>query len=288
MPAHKASLDLSERHKARVAAETADARETLAALWRTVDVADLDRSYARWENEAIRILTRSQTRMVEESSDYVAFFLASERQGAPDLKRLPAIKWAGNSRSGRPLRDTFRPALWTVKSRLGEGVVPARALRSGGLRALKVVSSEIPATARDAALGAMSEGDGIAGYRRVLSAKPCPVCLGLADGRVQAIDVVFPAHTDCKCSVEPVLSGLPDRHPRPSGQIVFEAMTVAAQIATFARAGGERVVDKIIEGEIALDSFVQTIEGEGAVVLTPLNKLGLTAREMREKENRDG
>ena len=113
-----------------------------------------------------------------------------------------------------------------------------RILAAGLTRARAIAAWQVAESARTALADAMTESDVVVGWRRATSGAPCGACLAAATGAILDTEDVPEAHTNCQCVAEPVIRGVRDLHPRPTGEEIFDSLTAEQQDALFAGRGG--------------------------------------------------
>jgi hypothetical protein len=99
-------------------------------------------------------------------------------------------------------RDAWRAPVFRTWGALGAGVAFAAAVALGRELASRKADTEI-AIAQTRAMGALTDGTVVRGYRRVLEGDGCEFCVALADVEVASGDAME-LHPGCNCSVEPV------------------------------------------------------------------------------------
>jgi hypothetical protein len=99
-------------------------------------------------------------------------------------------------------RDAWRAPVFRTWGALGAGVAFAAAVIEGRELASRKADTEM-AIAQTRAMGALTEGTVVRGYRRVLEGDGCEFCAALADVEVASGDAME-LHPGCNCSVEPV------------------------------------------------------------------------------------
>jgi SPP1 gp7 family putative phage head morphogenesis protein len=166
--------------------------------------------------------------------------------GAFDVLPVAAIEsMVGLAGNGSPLRqllnDSWPTAVEGLTTQLINAIAlgknpieAARAMRDGfGVgfnRAINIARTEQLRVYRTANLEQYKASNLVKGYKR-LSARDtrvCPACLMADDGAIYELDLSFEAHPQCRCTLVPVVIGLPVvtwQH----GQSWFLAQTPEAQ-----------------------------------------------------------
>jgi hypothetical protein len=254
LPASERSLRLTDAYRARLLELRARVAIVTGRSWQQISLDALDSGFAAWQTSTAGILTAAQSAGVALADVYVAGYVASELDAAPDLARdrddsSPQI--VGVARDGRSLPQVLAPALFTVKRALGEGRGDRRALQMGLHRAARTISNEVTAAPRAAQDLAMLAEPKIIGWRRATRPGACLACFAAATGAIQKTEVTLRVHGHCTCFKEPVLEGVRERVQRPTGQEMFDAMSSADQNARYGTAKSEL----IRSGDVPLEAL---------------------------------
>lgn len=147
----------------------------------------------------------------------------------------------------------------------------ARRLRQAGditrHRALTMARTEVNRVRRATTLDIYRDNkDVIEGWEWVAAKSPrtCPVCLAL-DGTVYKLNVPFPQHINCRCTLIPVIKGVP-RPKRETGAEWFDRQPDAVKEMIL----GKEAAAAYMRGEVELKAFVgyATSKGFGKRVYT--------------------
>lgn len=251
MPANEAAVRVTDGYRRRLAALRAGAENTSRSLWEQIDPEDLDGTYPRWLEPTVQAVTAAQNRSLTLSAGYLAAFITASTGRRTLPQKIDPAEFVGKSRDGRPLVEALTPPLWTVKLAIREGKSITEALSAGLNRAQRGIGMDTYTPAWAGLSAVMSSQGGVTGWRRVTSGNACGACLGAATGAIRATDDVPEVHGGCQCTAEPVLSGVRERVPRPTGQDTFNALTPDEQNARF---GEEKA--ELIRGGTPLSDLV--------------------------------
>lgn len=257
MPANLEALRATNAYRARLLAIRQQTIRAAALQWRGLDFADLDASFARWQQATALVTAGAQGAAAGLASAYLTHYLrASLGARAHPAPAIDTAAYAGRSRDGRPLAEALRAPLYTVKIALGQGNAPAAAASIGFARAQRTVAAETMAASRGALSDGIREDDRVVGWRRAVDGGACGACLGSATGAIFPDEDVPEVHDYCRCLAEPVVRGVRERTPRQTGPELWAAMTPAAQDALFAGRGGKDKADLIRSGAASLEDLV--------------------------------
>jgi hypothetical protein len=220
------------------------------ASWK-VRAEDLDGSFAPWLALSAAQMSQAQRLAARRSVAYLSAFTASE---LGHLIRTPAIdlsSYTGASSDGQPLETALLSPLIGAKAQIGEGIPVEKAIANARVRALRAIGFGVDQAARRALSAAMDQSAHVEGWRRAL-AGTCEACMGLADGSTLPAGTPLECHPYCECVSEPVIAGVPDRFPQPTGHQLFTAMGAARQVAQF----GEERAKLLRDGDVTLGEMV--------------------------------
>jgi hypothetical protein len=193
---------LARRHMQRQVREVARSQVVLSALWdRTMDPADLDRSFARFQagaSELIKVARRSGEVTAQEF--YVATRLAAGYDDpAPSVTYQPPETLANRA----ALHAT---SVAGAKSRIARGVPAAVALDYAKAAMLRSAKRRILDAPRRRIIELSERDDQARGWTRVSDGNPCSFCAMLIGrGPVYGEGTAdFEAHDGCGCSAAPV------------------------------------------------------------------------------------
>lgn len=250
MPASQRSLALTNAYRNRL----------LDIRWRTergairefpsIDTLDT----TEFVSKAARVVARGQIDAVRATAGYLAAYLSSELGRRVPAVALDTRKYAGLSRDGRPLDDALRSPLIGVLAKLKDGADPTEAVAYGRNRALRMVEVDLMHAARAALLDEIDRDDRIEGWQRA-TAGTCGACMALSGSGGARFEV----HPGCQCTPQPVVRGVRDRFPLPTGEQMLEALSRAELVERF----GEEKADKLAAGA-ALADLVERVQLETA------------------------
>ncbi len=243
MPAQRRSLALTESYRARLLATRAALQARAERLWPTIEALD----DSRWVERMAAATTQGQIEAIRLSAAYLGAFATSElgrRQQPPRI----GLEQAGLSFDGRPLVESLRSPIIGVYGYLKEGLSASESLSRGLHRATRMVGVDFDHAHRTALLAAIADDDRFDGWQRSL-AGTCGACASVASGLSHAL--YFPVHPGCCCVSSPVVRGLPNTFPIPTGVEVFNAKSDAEQDEML----GPEAAALVRAGEITLDDL---------------------------------
>ena len=276
MPGAEHSLAVTEAYRARLLNLRARTIRVAAIAWRQVTLDDLPGSYRAWLQLTAAVVTTAQRQGIILSEAYVAAFVASELGRAQPVVRTGLEETAGAGQDGRSLLLVLAPPLLTIRAALRRGVEPDRALEMGLARASRTVGVEVAEASHRAVNLAARRDTRVIGWRRATGPNPCGACLGAADGEIHRFEEPLEGHPYDRCVRELVVRGVRDRHARPTGQQLFDGMTVAQQNALFHGRGGRAKAELIRSGRASLADLVHRSPrriGPDVITETPLAAL---------------
>jgi SPP1 gp7 family putative phage head morphogenesis protein len=225
----------------------------------------------RFGRTAGPLISREQQAAIEIAVSQTVEMLSLGSPGSPgSLLNTRAVENAvGLMGDGSPILQYFEEQLApAVAQRLRSEVIEAAAigtpfetiakrLRQAGditrYRALATARTEVNRVRRETTLQIYQENsDVIEGWEWVASKSPrtCPACLAL-DGRIFKLTQPFPQHVNCRCTMIPVIIGVP-RPPRTIGSEWFDRLPFENQAFVL---GVEGAV-AYREGVVGLKDFV--------------------------------
>lgn len=175
---------------------------------------------------AVTELQRANARL---AAAYLAGFIAVETGKRTGPKGLSASADAvGVNQAGRPIEDSLKGSLFTVKKAISDGHPVEAALGIGVAVAQRSAGEDVMFAGRDTVSAGIRDSDQITGWRRVTGGG-CGACLAAADGRVFADEDILDVHPFCQCSAEPVVRDAPDTVARLTGEQMFHALAKGEQ-----------------------------------------------------------
>lgn len=242
MPHNPRSLQVAQAFRRRVAEIGQRAEQRARATW--FPITELDTT--DWPERMAAFVTQAQIEGLRADSGYLAAYYRSETGRRIPPPTMPR-ETVGLARNGRPLTETFTSPLIGVKAALKEGRDVPDALRLGLVRATRMAGFETVQAAREALLDAIDADERFSGWQRTVSGT-CAACEALsADGGPR-----FEVHPNCECQPAPVVRGLADRFPIPTGAALFAAKTQEEQDAAI----GPEAAEKVRTGQADLKDFV--------------------------------
>lgn len=204
-------------------------------LWRRVDPADLDGSWAavgpRVEEAAVGAVVANAT-AVGGLTNRVA-----RADGLSGDVLVPGA-FAGVDGSGRPLDGLLRGSVITTKRGIAAGMGLREAMVSGGAYLALVLKSAIADVERSASLAAAT-GKGYTRYVRLVNPGACSRCAVLAGS--DRFRSNFQRHPACRCSTVPIQGDrVPDGLFSTPGDY-FESLSPAEQDRVFTKSGAEAI-----------------------------------------------
>ncbi len=222
--------------------------------WRQVKANDLDGTFPVMQLElTVSTLQREAARL---SSAYLSAFISSEL-GEPE--RPPALTVWDKTFGGNPLREGLRSAVIKAKQRIDDGMDPTEATKASGPTLIADVGLFIDTAARETLRQGMEDDERIVGYQRAVKGT-CGACSG--DTQYEAFSPNAPVaslniHPGCLCVAEPVLSGVPNRFPRPTGPEIFDSLSPEKQDEVL----GPEAAAMVRNGDAVLADFVHVDGG---------------------------
>lgn len=235
-------------------------------------------AYSDYADGQIRLGQMDMLRLgISHAVDAIRSYFATRGKvaGAFDILPIAAIEnMVGLTGDGSPLRkllqDSWPSAIEGLTTQLIKAITlgknpndTARAMMKGfGVgfdRAINIARTEQLRVYRTASLEQYKTSQLVSGYKR-LSARDgrvCMACLIADDGTVYGLDVVFEEHPQGRCTLVPVVTGLPEVNWQ-SGQGWFEAQTPEAQRAMM----GSTKFDAWQSGQFQLTDLVRREEND--------------------------
>lgn len=210
-------------------------------------LAQVERQIRRFGGEATRIIEREQreaikiaVRQAEETFQLLTENYPDARSLGSTLNPRNVETAVGMMGDGSPIISYFEKQLAPlVAERIKSEVIKASAIgtnfktiakrlqETGGItkyRALSVARTEVNRVRRETTRSIYEDNaDIIDGWEWVASksSRTCPLCLAM-DGKVFKLKEAFPQHVACRCTLIPVIEGLP-RRKRTLGRDWFES-----------------------------------------------------------------
>lgn len=190
---------------------------------------------------------------------------------ATSFNRLPleAVQvMAGLTADGSPLAERLASVFPETAAAIGRALIEATALGQGPRetarllsrvmegplwKALRLARTEQLRSFREAARQQYQASGLVSGYRRIAAhqLRTCLACL-FADGTIYPVETAFESHVNCRCSLVPIVMGLPEVI-WPNGQQWFVGLPADQQQVMM----GPAAYAAWQGGQIQLGDFVQ-------------------------------
>jgi hypothetical protein len=219
----------------------ADAVARLAAqLWRRIDPANLDHSWAAVAPQLLIGVAGAQLAAARTADDYLDGVLsAQDASPAADMALVPDAL-AGVASDGRPLDSLLVNSVFAVKAAIGDGAPVDLAMATGYANLDMLVRTQVADAGRAADQVSLVAHRAAGGYVRMVVGKTCSRCIVLA-GRHYEWNAGFLRHPRCDCIHIPAAESLDSLRTNP--RALFDAMSRPEQDKTFTKAGAEAIRD---------------------------------------------
>lgn len=276
MPVRAKSLAITDAYRNRMTAARSQAQIEAERLW--PDIRGVTGS--KWPELMVKLVTTRQREVVEATAAYLTAFLSSELGRPATPIEIDADRYAGLTRSGRPLAERYDAPIITILTELKAGRHYSEALNLGLVRGKRMVGIDIDHARRQALLDAIAEHPAFRGWKRAV-AGTCGACAAAASETTSG-ELHFEVHPSCNCVSEPevdpqaVQSGLSDRPStqaevvemrEPPDPEVFRQVEGAAEQLARALPGADRV-DELIYGTLDSRETAAYFPGTRRIVLT--------------------
>lgn len=222
--------------------QLADAVSHLARdLWRQMDPANLDASWARIAPQLLVGLTGAQLAAARTADGYVADMLAEQGADAAAAFTTNPGALVGFASDGRDLPGLLLNAVTTVKASIGTGATVKQAMAGGLANLTMLVQTQVADAGRSADGVSMVAHPAAQGYVRMVSGGACGRCVVLA-GKFYRWNKGFKRHPHCHCTNVPAAEdhvGDIRTHPRA----FFDSLPAAEQDKQFTKAGAQAIRD---------------------------------------------
>lgn len=211
----------------------------LVALWRQVDISNLDRRWAALAPLMTQQITNAQLVAADQAINYLTAMDKANNYTPAPVALVPRA-FAGVMDDGREIAPALYGAVTNTKTLIGKGVAPSRAFESGAAFIALIGQGALNGLGR-AADRTLSAGKGYTHYIRVVNGSGCSRCAILAG--IYSAAEAFKRHTSCQCSTVP-LPGRDSKIPaglHDSPQSVFDALPASEQDRIFTKAGAEAI-----------------------------------------------
>jgi hypothetical protein len=168
-----------------------------ADLWSEVSLSSLDGSWAAQVPLLVPALTSVQVKAAAAGASYGAMTLADQGLYEAPQHFVDPAGFAGRASDGRTLEGLLWGPVPHVKTLIGGGMDPRKALKSGGSFLTTIMRTQVADAGRAAAGVDVATKPRIS-YVRMLNPPSCSRCSILA-GRVYRWNVGFARHKRCDC-----------------------------------------------------------------------------------------
>jgi len=195
VPTVEAVAAAHQRQQSLIARAAAGAAQS---LWRLVDPADLDGSFAAVLPRLVAAVTAGQYAAADAADDYLTAAGAAQGVDMAGSAAVAPEAFAGRAADGRDLASLLQQAV--IESKIGiAGGMPVRDAQLRGLNALVTATgNEVQQAGRNADHVAVTGAPAMRGYTRKLTLPSCSRCAILA-GRVYPWSSGFRRHPACDC-----------------------------------------------------------------------------------------
>lgn len=265
------------RRQQRIVRRTAN---QMQALWRRLDVTDLDGSWQATAGGMVATVVAGQREAATQADPYVAAVIAADGLDSDPAGQLDAAAFAGVAADGRPLKSLFYEPVIDTKWRLQQAGQSAVESLLGGLeKLLRSAATEVADAGRTAAGASIAGNRTINGYIRVVNPPACARCIILA-GTEYGWNAGFQRHPKCDCVHMPARLIARGRHHRGAfdSHAYFKSLSHGEQNRIFTAAGAQAVRDGA-----SLSSVVNARRG-----MYTADSYGRTVRATRESTTRRG
>lgn len=220
---------------------TAEAVSASNRLWRRVDAADLDTTWATILPGLMAVTMASQSRAAEAGAEYVPSLrdelnISDRIEG--DVRPSSLV---GTSSTGVPLEFALAGGITHAKSLIKNGAPPRMATIAGGKRLAQTVQLQVADAGRIASSVSAIGDKSLTRYTRMLVPPSCSRCAILA-GKISYMDTAFLRHPRCDCRNIPC-------NENTAGDLTsdphdyFESLSEPEQDRVFTKAGARAIRD---------------------------------------------
>lgn len=230
---------LAQAHRVRQQSLGARLIALLRKLWRFVDAANAQSSWARVSPRAVALMAHAQAEAARGAAEYVAAALAMQGATSDPAGTVPTGVFAGVAADGRDLVGLLGYPAFEVSAFVERGMDGQRALFVGGRHLERIAATEVSDAARTATGVAMVADLGAQGWVRMLTPPSCNRCIILAGSTYRTQHgASFERHPLCDCVAIPTAEMVEPVSPLQ----VFKDMTASERSA----AGWNRADQKAI------------------------------------------
>lgn len=249
MPANQRSFAVTDAYRDRLGAIRERTERLASGLWPTIETLD----ETDWVDRMAPALAQAQVEAVRVSAAYLQAFVSSEIGRPVRGSELDSREYAGVSRDGRPMVEALQSPLIGTLKLLKEGRDPDEAIEMGRTRALRMVEQSLMHAARASLSAAMQANELVEGWQRGVKGT-CGACAGdiAIEVSVNLPGVPLLVHPNCQCVTVPVVTGVRNLYPLPTGEEIFDRMTRQEQDEGL----GPVAAGAIRSGEVGLADLV--------------------------------
>lgn len=195
---------LAQAHRTRQQTLTVRLIALMRRLWRFVDAANAQSSWARVSPRAVALMTRAQAEAARGAAEYVAVALHLQGATSDPAGAVPPGPFAGTAADGRGLVGLLGYPAFEVQAFVSQGMSGPQALSVGGRHLDRIVATEVADAARAATGVAMVADRAAEGWVRMLTPPSCSRCIILAGTTYRTQDgASFERHPQCDCIAIP-------------------------------------------------------------------------------------
>jgi hypothetical protein len=226
------------RRQARI---TRMAQEAARQVWRGVQIADLDRSWARVAEQMTVTVAAAQLLAAQGAEPYVADMLADQGADNDREHTFAPRSVAGVASDGRRLDALlFTPVIEVKQAVAAPSAPPEVAMARGEASLLRIVGTQVPDAGRVATGVVIAATPSITKWVRMINPGACGRCAILA-GRVYVVSQGFERHENCSCVHIPLSENVKN-DITTSPRKYFDSLTRAEQNTLFGAARTERIL----------------------------------------------
>lgn len=235
------SLRLTDLYRRQLVAVGARVEAQAREHWPRIE--ELDGS--TWPSTMATVVTRGQTEAVRLTGGYLGAYVRSETKRRGTALVIDSRRYAGVSRDGRALEEALQSPFIAVLGALADSRPPEEALRIGLARGVRFVGFETVQAGRDALADTIQADERFSGLQRSVRGT-CGACMALS--ATENIET----HPNCQCVPQPVVRGVRDLHPLPTGTALFRSLSKPEQ----EKAVGAEAAQLVRDGDADLEDLV--------------------------------
>jgi hypothetical protein len=245
-----ALLDIALAYYRFMRALTRRTQDATRRLWREVELADLDGSWGPLADRMLVTVAAAQFLAAQRAAPYLDAALAAQGASADALGRLVPASLAGVASDGRSLDTLLYEPVIRVKTAIGSGEAPSRALASGEASLVRIAGTQVQDTGRAAVAVGMVTRPSVTSWVRVLNPPSCGRCAVLAGRRYRSEAIGnFNRHENCDCTAAPLAEDTQDAL-RTDPDAYFRSLTREDQDKYFTVAGAQAIRDGADIGQV--------------------------------------